>query len=510
MTGVPVGSVRIVPNQPALIRIHPADDVAVAVHDIPAGMELALGDLRVRALEEIPKGHKIALRALGPDERIIKYGFPIGRATAPIEAGRHVHLHNMRTLLDGLLDYAYEPMPSPVRIGEPRHTFDGFVRPNGEVGIRNEIWIIPTVGCVNKVAERLAAAAARELVGGSLEGVHCFPHPYGCSQLGDDQRNTQKLLAGLVRHPNAGGVLIIGLGCENNNLDVFRGVLGTIDDARIRCYSAQQVEDEFARGMELLRELAGPLKVFERRPVPVSKLRVGLKCGGSDAFSGITANPLLGALSDRLINEGATTLLTEVPEMFGAETILMNRCVDRSVFDACVRLINDFKAYFIRHGQPIYENPAPGNKAGGISTLEEKSLGCTQKGGSGPVVDVLQYGEPARRAGLNLVQSPGNDMVSVSALTAAGAHLVLFTTGRGTPLGGPVPTLKLSTTSELARRKPTWIDFDAGVVLEGRPLDQLSAKLFDLCLNVASGRTRTKNEQHGFREIAIFKDGVTV
>lgn len=509
-------------TSPRLIRIQPVDNVAVAVDDIDAGTRVTVDGVTVTARQAIPRGHKIALSEIPAGADVVKYGRPIGHATAGISPGEHVHTHNVTTNLDGLLEYSYRPREasgddsdSRSGFGErqtppERMTFDGYVRPDGQVGIRNEIWIIPTVGCVNKVAERLAAEGRKRLTGGSLEGVYTFPHPYGCSQLGDDMLNTQKLLAGLVRHPNAAGVLIIGLGCENNNIDAFRNVLGEMDARRIRYFGAQEVSDEFETGMALLEELAGYARTFTREPVDVARLIVGLKCGGSDGFSGLTANPLLGAFSDRLLALGGTTLLTEVPEMFGAETILMDRCVDREVFEKCVRLINDFKAYFLRHNQPIYENPAPGNKAGGITTLEEKSLGCTQKGGTGPVVDVLDYGQAVTRPGLNLVQAPGNDMVSVSALAAAGAHLILFTTGRGTPLGGPVPTVKLSTTTELARRKPTWIDFDAGVLLDGKLMPELVDELLAWCIDLASGRKRARNEEHDFREIAIFKDGVTV
>ena len=497
---------------PSLLRIHPSDNVAVAIEDIAPGTPVRVDGVAVTAAEAIPRGHKIALRELAVGETVIKYGFPIGRTTEAIAPGRHVHTHNVRTGLDGLLEYTYAPEPTvsswrPTASGGD--TFLGYERSDGQVGVRNEIWIIPTVGCVNKVSERLAADATRRWADDRIGGVYTFPHPYGCSQLGDDMAYTQKLLAGLVRHPNAAAVLIVGLGCENNNLKVFREFLGELDPQRVRFFGAQEVEDEYETGMALLEELVAYARQFERRPIPVSQLRVGLKCGGSDAFSGITANPLLGGFSDRLVAAGGTTLLTEVPEMFGAETILMNRCVDRATFDKCVALINDFKSYYIRHNQPIYENPAPGNKAGGITTLEEKSLGCTQKGGTAPVVDVLTYGEPVRRAGLNLVQAPGNDMVSVSALTAAGAHIVLFTTGRGTPLGGPAPTVKVSTTSELAARKRTWIDFDAGVLLTGTPLPELVDRFYAYVLEVASGR-RTRNEENGFREIAIFKDGVTL
>lgn len=370
---------------------------------------------------------------------------------------------------------------------------------------------MPTVGCVNAVAEALARAArARLPAGGSVEDVVAFPHPHGCSQLGEDHEKTRQILAGLVRHPNAGGVLVLGLGCENNTPESFRALLGGFDPRRVKFLVAQDVPDETAAGAAILDELIAFAGAARRQPVPVSALRVGLKCGGSDGFSGITANPLLGVFSDRLLSLGGTSVLTEVPEMFGAERLLMARCADRAVFDKCVRMVNGFKEYFLRHGQVVYENPSPGNKAGGITTLEEKSLGCTQKGGAGTVTDVLDYGAAVTRPGLNLLTGPGNDIVAATALAAAGCQLILFTTGRGTPLGSPVPVIKVATNSGLAARKPAWIDFDAGPLLTGTPMDELADNFFRVVLDVASGRRRTRNETHGFRDLAIFKDGVTL
>jgi altronate hydrolase len=409
------------------------------------------------------------------------------------------------------LAYKYEPeaaMPKPTI--NAAATFQGYVRANGDVGIRNEIWIINTVGCINKTCELLARMVQNRYNGRGIDGVQHFSHPYGCSQLGDDLSYTQKLLASLARHPNAAGVLVLGLGCENNQISLFKQVIGDYDPNRIKFMAAQEVSDELEQGLELLDELVGYAETMKRQPVPVSRLKVGLKCGGSDGFSGITGNPLVGAFSDLLIEQGGTSILTEVPEMFGAETILMNRAKDESVFEKTVSLVNDFKQYFINHGQEVYENPSPGNKAGGISTLEEKSLGCTQKGGTSQVVDVLPYGEPVKYNGLNLIQSPGNDQVSVTALSAAGAHIVLFTTGRGTPFGGAVPTVKISTNSDLAQRKKNWIDFNAGQLVEGTQMETLKQELFDYVLQLASGEVQTNNERNGFREIAIFKDGVTL
>jgi len=490
------------------IKIHAKDNVVVALEVLKKNNMIAVGQDIIAVKEDIEKGHKVAIRNIEKGEDIVKYGFPIGHATTDIAAGEWVHTHNMTTNLDGILEYTY----CPVEQREENHlsrNFMGYVREDGRVGIRNEIWIINTVGCVNKTAEILAKEANKRYAG-MVDGVFSFPHPFGCSQLGDDHYNTQKILAGLVQHPNAGGILVLGLGCENNNIPEFKKVLGDVNENRVKFLSVQDVEDEIEAGLHLIDELVRYACQFKRQTCPVSKLVVGLKCGGSDAFSGITANPLVGAYSDILLKYGGATVLTEVPEMFGAETILMNRCVTREIFDKTVHLINGFKEYYIKHGQVVYENPSPGNKQGGISTLEEKSLGCTQKGGSGPVVDVLHYGEQIRIPGLNLLEGPGNDIVACTALTAAGANMILFTTGRGTPLGAPVPTVKISTNSELYMRKSHWMDFDAGQLLNGREMNDLAQELFEYVLKVASGETKTKNEENEYREIAIFKNGVTL
>ena len=444
----------------------------------------------------IENGHKYALCDIKCGENIIKYGNPIGHATADIKCGEHVHTHNMSTNLIGELSYEFTGNFSPIKRKESKNTFMGYLRKNGDVGIRNDIWIVNTVGCVNKVAKRLA----------DLTGAICFEHPYGCSQLGGDHAITQKVLAGLVHHPNAAGVLVLGLGCENNNIDEFKKALGEYDSERVRFLNSQDCEDELLEGVRIINELKSYASTFERKPISVSKLRIGLKCGGSDGLSGITANPLVGRLSDRIIEAGGSCVLTEVPEMFGAEHLLMKRAVSREVFDKTVSLINDFKAYFVAHGQVIYENPSPGNKAGGITTLEEKSLGCVQKAGSAEIVDVLTYGDRLTKNGLSLLNGPGNDIVAVTNLAAAGVHMVLFTTGRGTPLGGAVPTVKISTNRALAEKKHSWIDFDASPTLEG--LD-MSDSLFDYIISVASGE-QTRNEINGYREISIFKDGVTL
>ena len=441
-------------------------------------------------------GHKYARVDIQKGENVIKYGNPIGHATCDIKAGEHVHTHNVATNLSDNLTYTFEQKLYTLPTPAAKKSFWGYRRKNGEVGIRNEVWIVNTVGCVNKISEKLAAQT----------GAFAFPHPFGCSQLGDDQTVTQKILAGLVRHPNAAGVLVLGLGCENNNIEVFKQHLGEYDPERVRFLNCQDVEDEIAEGVRIIRELQEYAAQFQREELPASMLRVGLKCGGSDGYSGITANPLVGRFSDMLIAHGGSCVLTEVPEMFGAEHLLMQRCVDRAVFEKNVALINDFKDYYKRHGQVVYENPSPGNKKGGITTLEEKSLGCVQKGGLAPVVDVLDYGDVLSKNGLSLLNGPGNDIVAITNLTAAGAHLILFTTGRGTPLGAPVPTVQVATNHVLATRKNGWIDFDASPCLEGKDID---GDFFDFVLEIASGK-ESKNEQQGYREISIFKDGVTL
>ena len=441
-------------------------------------------------------GHKYALCDIKVGENVIKYGNPIGHAVADIKKGEHIHTHNMKTNLSGVIEYKYTPFEDTSEKATDIPTFMGYVRENGDVGIRNDIFIVVTVGCVNKVAERLAA----------MTGAVAFTHPFGCSQLGDDQTTTQLILRGIVNHPNAGGVLVLGLGCENNNIEVFKKVLGEWNDSRVKFLNCQDFDDELEEGVRLITELKEYASKFERKPLPVSKLRIGLKCGGSDGYSGITANPLVGRVSDKLISMGGSCVLTEVPEMFGAEHLLMARAESKEVFDDTVSLINNFKEYYERHNQVIYENPSPGNKKGGITTLEEKSLGCVQKAGSSAVVDVLDYGDTLCKNGLSLLNGPGNDIVAITNLFAAGVHIILFTTGRGTPVGSGVPTVKIATNHDLAVRKSAWIDFDASPILDGK---DLTNELFDYIIKVADG-AETKNELHGYKEISIFKDGVTL
>lgn len=491
------------------LKINPADNVVVAIADLNAGEEITVDNVTVHVNENIPAGHKVALKDFAEGENVIKYGYPIGHTRTSLKQGDWVNENNIKTNLAGLLEYTYNPIDVSLGIAQKDLTFKGYRRPNGDVGIRNEIWIIPTVGCVNGIVNQLAEALRRETDSKDVDAIVAFNHNYGCSQLGEDHENTKKILRDMVLHPNAGAVLVVGLGCENNQPDVFKEFLGEYNQDRVSFMVTQKVGDEFEEGMKLLRDLYAKASKDRRVDVPLSELRVGLKCGGSDGFSGITANPLLGMFSDFLIAQGGTSVLTEVPEMFGAETILMNRCRTKELFTQTVKLINDFKEYFLSHGEPVGENPSPGNKAGGISTLEDKALGCTQKCGKSYVEGVLPYGERLKVKGLNLLSAPGNDLVAATALASCGCHMVLFTTGRGTPFGTYVPTMKISTNSNLAKNKPGWIDFNAGVIVENEPMEKTCERFIDYVIKVASGEL-VNNEKKGYREIAIFKTGVTL
>ena len=491
-----------------IVKINQNDNVAVALRPLNKGEVLQAAETAVTLMEDIPQGHKFALREIKSGEEVVKYGFRIGFAKEDIQPGQWVHVHNVKTALGDVLTYDYEP-EGHQDVEPTEHTyFEGYRRTDGKAGIRNEIWIIPTVGCVNSIAKALETAA-KKFVGGNVEDVIAFQHPYGCSQMGDDQENTRKVLADMIHHPNAGGVLVLGLGCENSNIPVLMDYIGAYDEQRVKFLQCQDVEDEMEEAMKLIGELAAYAGAFSREKIDASELIIGMKCGGSDGLSGITANPVVGAFSDLLVSKGGTTILTEVPEMFGAETLLMNRCATPELFDKTVDLINNFKNYFTSHNQTIYENPSPGNKKGGISTLEDKSLGCTQKSGSALVKGVLEYGEPVKVKGLNLLSAPGNDLVAATALAVSGAHMVLFTTGRGTPFASPVPTVKISSNSKLAGHKNNWIDFNAGRMVEDKTKEELAEKLLGYVLEVASGR-KVKSEEAGFHDMAIFKQGVTL
>ena len=491
----------------AFLRIHPEDKVAVALRPLSKGTVLTVEGISLTLSEDIPQGHKFALFPIKANEPVIKYGSPIGIAKTDIPAGSWIHTHNMKTGLGDLLSYTYQPSAAPLAQTDSCY-FQGYRRKDGSVGVRNEIWIIPTVGCVNNIATTIERRAQVYLKG-SIDAIAAFPHPYGCSQMGDDQEHTRQILADLINHPNAGGVLVLGLGCENSNIDELKKYIGPYDENRVKFLVSQESENEVEDGLKLIEDLAAYAGSFQRESVNCNELIIGMKCGGSDGLSGITANPAVGRFSDLLISKGGTTILTEVPEMFGAETILMNRCRTQELFEQTVHLINDFKEYFLSHGEPVGENPSPGNKAGGISTLEDKALGCTQKCGKAYVDGVMGYGDRLKVKGLNLLSAPGNDLVAATALASCGCHMVLFTTGRGTPFGTFVPTMKISTNSTLAKNKPGWIDFNAGVIVENEPMEKTCERFIDYIIRVASGEP-VNNEKKNYREIAIFKTGVTL
>ncbi|MGM9698680.1 MAG: UxaA family hydrolase [Prevotella sp.] len=492
------------------LKINKADSVVVCLQPMKEGETIEVDGKNVILNQDTPAGHKVLLKDVKKGEDIIKYGYPIGHAREDLKAGDWVNENNLKTNLEGTLSYNYEPVDNRLDIADEKRTFMGYQRKNGDVAVRNEIWIVPTVGCVNGIAERLAAQLRKETGEEGIDSIYAWHHNYGCSQLSGDHENTRSILRDIVLHPNAGGVLVLGLGCENNQPELFEQLLGDYDHDRIKFLVTQKVDgDEVEVGMDILRNLYAQAREDKRTELPVSKLRIGLKCGGSDGFSGITANPLVGEFSDWLVAQGGTTILTEVPEMFGAETILMNRCKTQELFDKTVSMVNDFKEYFLSHGEPVGENPSPGNKAGGISTLEDKALGCTQKCGKAMVSGVLKYGERLQNDGLNLLSAPGNDLVASTALASAGCHIVLFTTGRGTPFGTFVPTMKIATNPTLASRKPNWIDFSAGQLVEGKTMDQLLPEFIDKIIAVASGE-KARNEINDYREISIFKNGVTL
>ena len=502
-------------EQATFLKINPADSVVVCLQAKQKGDVISVDGRDIVLSDDTPAGHKVLIKDVREGENIIKYGYPIGHARQDMKAGTWVNENNLKTNLSGTLEYTYQPVGEQLSIPREQRTFKGYVRKDGAVGVRNELWIVPTVGCVNGIAERLAKQLTEELqakgqLSENVDAVYAWHHNYGCSQLSEDHENTRKVLRDICLHPNAGGVLVLSLGCENNQPDDFMAMLGDYDKERIRLLVTQKVEgDEVEAGMTVLRQLYSIARQDRRQDVPVSELRVGLKCGGSDGFSGITANPLVGEFSDWLVAQGGTSVLTEVPEMFGAETILMNRCETPELFNKTVALINNFKNYFLSHGEPVGENPSPGNKAGGISTLEDKALGCTQKCGRAPVSGVMEYGDRLQHHGLNLLSAPGNDLVASTALAACGCHIVLFTTGRGTPFGTFVPTMKIATNPTLAKNKPAWVDFSAGQLVEGRTMQELVPEFIDKVLAVASGE-RARNEENGYREISIFKNGVTL
>lgn len=499
------------------IQIQENDNVIIALSPIKKGEEILINNISFSTLEEINQGHKIAIKDISKDENIIKYGYPIGRAKENIKQGSLVHTHNTKTNLSEKVEYSYNEEKAKLLNQKFRESnkvdndlfINAFVREDGNIAIRNDIWIIPTVGCVNKIANTLESWAKDKIEDTNIDKVLALTHPYGCSQMGDDHENTKKVLADLVKHPHAGGVLVLGLGCENNTIEQFKKEIGVYNPDRVKFLIAQESKDEVQDSKNLILELINYAKQAKREKVSINRLKIGMKCGGSDGLSGISANPLVGLVCDKLSMQGSSVILTEVPEMFGAEQILMDRCENKDVFEKCVSLINNFKQYYIDNNQVVYENPSPGNKEGGITTLEDKSLGCVQKGGKAPIEGVLKYGEIINQGGLLLLDGPGNDIVSTTNMSASGVNLILFTTGRGTPLGSVVPTVKIATNNRLATNKANWIDFDASKILDNDKYE-IRDNLIDYIISLANGEIKTKNEENGYNEIAIFKNGVTL
>ena len=492
------------------IKINECDNVIIALRDYKKDEVIDLEDEKITLLEDINRGHKIAIKNINKGENVVKYGLPIGYALEDIKVGSWIHTHNTKTNLKDLNTYSYTPKFTDRKLDLEDIKVNVYKRKNGDVGVRNELWIVPTVGCVNGIAQRIKDAFLAEVGELEIDNINVLTHNYGCSQLGEDHINTRIILQNTVKHPNAGGVLVLGLGCENNQVADFKKTLGEYDGERVKFLISQEIDDEIEIGKNILLDLYNKMKNDKREEASISTINFGLECGGSDGLSGITANPMLGYFSDYIIALGGTTVLTEVPEMFGAETLLMERCKDEEIFEKCVHMINDFKEYFIKNGQEIYENPSPGNKKGGITTLEDKSLGCTQKSGTSKVIDVLKYGEILKEKGLNLLSAPGNDLVATTALAAAKCHLVLFTTGRGNPYGGYVPTVKISTNTQLYEKKRKWIDFNAGrIVTENMSFEEITKEFIDYIVSVINGE-KTNNEKNRFQEIAIFKSGVTL
>lgn len=447
--------------------------------------------------DNIPAGHKVALCDINKDDFVIKYGQIIGRATQFIPKGSWVHSHNLRSHLDEKMEYEYnyKAFNPEIKAG----TFLGYKRDKGRAGIRNEIYIIPTVGCVNNVCMRVEKLC-QKYVKGSIDGIFALTHQFGCSQLGEDNDNIKKLLCSVALNPNASYVLFVGLGCENNGLDGIKEYLKPFNRDNIAYFNCQEVEDDVSYAVDIIKGFADKVKDLKREEVSLKELCIGLKCGGSDGYSGLTANPLVGTITDKFVSLGASAILTEVPEMFGAEQLLMNKCKDKQVFVKYKEMIENFKAYYTDNGFPVYENPSPGNKKGGITTLEEKSLGCVEKAGSTEIVDVLEYGELVTKSGVSVLNAPGNDLIASTALAASGCQIVLFTTGRGTPFSTFVPTMKIATNDRLSNFKSNWIDFNAfSMNAEG---------LFDIIMSTVNGVYKCKNEDQ--REIAFYKTGVTL
>lgn len=488
-----------------LLRLHPKDNVALALRPLPSGARVSVEGISLFTRDPIPYGHKVALVSIPKGGRIIKYGYPIGRAVRSISPGEHVHVHNTES------GRAHGDTARPVIREEssliprfPQDTFLGFRRQDGRVGVRNHVLVMASVHCVNGGVER---------IGREVPGVVALPHIYGCSQLGEDLAQTRRVLEGYVSHPNVGATLIVGLGCEA--LPTRELVDGLRDRGyRVELLLLQEIGGSRAavrKGKELAAELLGEVGKLRPEPVPLSELVVGVECGGSDAWSGVTANPAVGAIADALVAHGGTVILSEVTEFIGAEHILAARAISPEVGKAILRAVARREGVAVEMGVDLRgAQPSPGNMEGGLTTIEEKSLGAIVKGGTTPVREFLGYGERPSARGLVVMDTSGNDLESVTGMVAGGAQVVLFTTGRGTPVGNPiVPVIKISSNTPLYERMRDDLDFDAGSILRGEPPTSVAARLAALLLEVAGGRP-TQAEVWGHREFAIEPRGPRV
>lgn len=496
------------------IKLYPQDTVALATSELKKGQTVTVDGETITLLDDIPNAHKIALKDFETGEAVRKYDNIIGYASKPIKKGEWIHSHNEVTGLGKSKEYTYDFNPISIFPGESDKTFMGYDRADGGAGIRNHLAIISTVFCANGPLRKLARMAeAKYPATENFDGIIAFDQEFGCSQTGKDLVTTCKIIAGIAKNANFGGVLLVSNGCEMAIPSVLEQYMGDYDKKRIRTLTLQEVEDEFTAGMELIDEIMEEMKDDKRTPININRLHIAMNCGGSDGYSGITANTLLGTLCDTLVKEGAIMNMTEVPEMMGAEHILMNRAADKSIFDDIVKMMYDYDAYFARYGEKAADNPTQGNKAGGLTTLEEKSLGCIQKGGHCAVMEVLEYGERATKNGFVLVSGPGNDLAGVSGQIAAGAVLTIFTTGRGTPCGFAGPTFRLASNTALATRKSNWIDYDAGRLLTAKTPEEVEAlnkELYDAIMATVNGQYRTRTEENGYYILGALKDGVTL
>ena len=489
-------------NNPIALRLHETDTVMVALAAIPPGTGIAPG---VVTSEAIPAGHKVSLRPVETGENVVRYGQIIGTATAPIAAGAHVHVQNLG-MGRHRQDYGFGEAARALPPVETPATFRGFHRPSGRVGTRNYLGILTSVNCAGSVARFIAEEADRQNLLAAfpnVDGIVPIVHGTGCgmSGKGEGYETLFRTLAGYGHNPNFGAILMVGLGCEVMQIPDLIDRKALRDDARFRYMTIQQTGGTRAtvdRGVGILRELAAEADKAERAEAPAAHLSLGMQCGGSDGYSGITANPALGVASDLLVRHGGISILSETSEIYGAEHLLTRRAVDEPTGRKLIDLIEWWEDYTARNFGEMDNNPSPGNKRGGLTTILEKSLGAVAKGGAAPLSGVYKYGEPIDRPGFVFMDSPGYDPCSVTGQIASGANLIAFTTGRGSVSGyQPVPCIKIASNPDLWKRMQPDMDVNCGDILSGVTLEEKGREIFELMLRVASGE-ETKSEAQGF------------